>query len=139
MTARRGHTLIELTIVVTILAVLAVAAVPSYRRAAEQTRVDSCASALRTLWSAQRAHWLEHRSYAETFDTLADEGFTDRASFAGTDSFELRMSDVTETTFLVTATRLGSVWEGTVTVDETGLLIGATHTDGGDVVVAGSR
>lgn len=134
MRRERGHTLLEVTVVVTILASLAAAAAPSYIRTSEQTRVDACAAALRSVWSAQRTHWLESRAYAPTLETLVSEGHLDRAACEDLDDFTMQMTGVSTHAFTVTATRTGGAWAGAISVDQTGDLSGETTNGEGDHV-----
>lgn len=136
---QRGHSLIEVTIVIVVLALLAAAGVPSYRRTEEQARVDACASMLRSVWSAQRAHWLETREYASSFQVLEDERLLDRGSVTGWDAFTFSMASSSATAFHATATRNGGVWTGILGVDETCEIHGVTSDDGGNHVVPSSR
>jgi type IV pilus assembly protein PilE len=135
MTSREaGHSLIEMSVVVVVLSIVAAAAVPSYRRADAQARVDACAASLRSVWSAQRTHWLETRGYAATFETLRDEGSLDAAAFAATDAFAFRMIAASANSFEARAVRTAGAYAGTLTVDETGEVRGSVSGAGGDRV-----
>ena len=63
-----GFTLIELLITVIILAILAGAALPSFSRAAERTRVKNVQSTLSSIFEAERMYRLDQSTYG----TLAD-------------------------------------------------------------------
>ena len=139
MRRERGHTLLEVTVVVTILASLAAAAAPSYIRTSEQTRVDACAAALRSVWSAQRAHWIEAREYASSFQILEDERLLERGAVSGWDAFSFHLASASASAFSVTATRSGGVWTGILGVDEKCEVHGVTSDAGGNHVVPSSR
>ena len=58
MTAPHGHTLVELTVVMLVVGVLASFGVPRFVHSLEQSRVDMAATNLRAIWTAQRLYWL---------------------------------------------------------------------------------
>ena len=62
----RGHTLVELTVVMFVMALLASIGVPRFVHSLEQARVDMAATNLRAIWTAQRLYWLKHQSYCQT-------------------------------------------------------------------------
>src|SRR4051794_8114871 len=68
--ASRGHTLIELAVVMLVVGVLAATGIPRFMRSIEQSRVDMAASNLRAIWTAQRLYWLKHQTYAEHLESL---------------------------------------------------------------------
>ena len=136
---QRGHTLLEVTIVLIVMALLAAAGVPTYRRMEEQARVDTCAATLRSVWSAQRAHWLEAREYASSFQILEDERLLERGAVSGWDAFSFHLASASASAFSVTATRSGGVWTGILGVDEKCEVHGVTSDAGGNHVVPSSR
>ncbi len=62
--APHGHTLVELTVVMLVIGVLASFGVPRFVHSLEQSRVDMAATNLRAIWTAQRLYWLKHQTYA---------------------------------------------------------------------------
>jgi prepilin-type N-terminal cleavage/methylation domain-containing protein len=123
---RPSFTLIELLVAVTIVAVLMALGAASYRRSAEQARADVAAANLRSIWSAQRIYWLDQRHYAANFSDL--RGLVDPAVTSGTATYSYAIVSADDTTFSVTATRIGSgVWAGTLTIDQTGVLSGTIN------------
>ena len=68
-----GHTLVELTVVMLVIGVLASFGVPKFMRSLEQSRVDMAATNLRAIWTAQRLYWLKHQTYAQTLDVLISD------------------------------------------------------------------
>ncbi|MCE9635999.1 MAG: prepilin-type N-terminal cleavage/methylation domain-containing protein [Planctomycetes bacterium] len=128
---QRGHTLIEMMVVLVILSILAVAGVPTYSRAVEQANVDACAAGLRSVWSAQRAHWLEHRAYTDSFAALVAERTLDAGAISCVSGFQFRMTAATATSFAAEAARTGDVWSGVLAVDQTGAVTGDVVAEGG--------
>lgn len=85
---RRGFTLVELAIVVTIVGVMAAMSIPSFKRAIVQSRADVAAANLRAIWAAERLYWLEYHSYTVNLSSqpspppgLVDLGLLDPAIF----------------------------------------------------------
>ena len=122
----RGITLLELGICVIIMGILVALVAPSFTRVTEQNRVDASAQYLRSVWSAQRVYWLENRTFADNFAVLDGLGLIDVKIAAGSDGyFAYVISNVTDTTFTVTATRSGSsAWSGTLTITQDGEVSG---------------
>lgn len=122
--------------VAAVLGVLTGFGIPRVALAAEQSRVDGAAATLRSVWHAQRMHWIEEGRYAADFPELETlrliEGGVDAASEPFTYSFTLGLDQ----SFTVQAVRQGSsVWSGTLTIDESGA-IGGTISDGGSDVIS---
>ncbi|MFM9914466.1 MAG: type IV pilin protein [Rhizobacter sp.] len=112
-TAQRGFTLIELMITVAIVAVLASIAYPSYREYIDRSRRSEAQGIL-----MESAQWME-RFYAENYRydqntagtavaTLFAGRFT-QSPRSGAASYTLGIQNVTATTFVVRATRTGSM------------------------------
>jgi prepilin-type N-terminal cleavage/methylation domain-containing protein len=123
---RRGMSLIELMVVVTLTGVLAAFAVPSYRRGVEQSRVDQAAGTLRTVWAAQRLYKLDNPSYAADLHTLANTGFIDSSLSGLQTPYSYLITAASSSGFTVVAQRSGSaVWSGTLSLDESGVITGS--------------
>lgn len=121
----RGHTLLEVLVVLAVLMTVIGAVGPSYRVAMEQTRVDAGAAMLHSIWHAQRLHWLESRTYAKTLAELVGEGTLDAAVASATAPFSFEILSANPKTFRARARRGGSKeWSGTLTIDEQGALDG---------------
>ncbi len=75
---RRGFTLTELAVVVVLIGVTAAFAIPSYRRAIEQSRVDIAGANLRAIWAAERVYWLENQTYTSDLGQLQGLGLLDK-------------------------------------------------------------
>ena len=136
---RPGFTLVELCIVMVIICLLVTMAVPTFRKAIEQARMDAASAGLRTVWSAQRVYWLENRRFAAGLADLQAMDLLD-ASVAASGSnpaatFVFGMPSADASHFLATATRTGSrVWSGGLQVDQEGAVTGSV-ADGHGVVL----
>jgi len=121
---RRGMSLLELAIVTVIVGILASMSLPSFQRGLEQSRADLAATNLRSVWSAQRLYWLDYRTYAPDLATLESLGLLDQAVSAQTVySFDITGAD--DNAFTATAARaVNARWNGTLSIDETGVVSG---------------
>jgi hypothetical protein len=127
---QRGTTIVEVTLVVLVMGVLASMAWPRFALAGEQARVDQAAAELRSIWLGQRLHWLEAGEFAASLVTLHDEHVLDKAVGAAGGPFHTEILHGDEASFDARAQREGSeVWSGELLVDEGGQLTGFT-TDG---------
>ena len=132
---RAGHTLLELMLVVCVLGVLVGWGAPRYAVAVEQTRVDQAAAALRSVWLAERMHWLEHHSFTADLDALASERLVDQALLDQKQPFVFAIDAADAVSVAVSAERTGSeAWSGTLTLDESGAIVGSTQHEDGTVV-----
>jgi len=132
----RGSTLFELLLVVVIMGIVFTAAVPRSAVAFEEARVDGAAATLRSIWSAQRLHWLERHSYAASLGDLSSLLLIEPGVASETKPFDYAITTADATTFTAQATRSGSTWwSGSLAVDETSAITGTiTDGDGRDVV-----
>jgi prepilin-type N-terminal cleavage/methylation domain-containing protein len=133
---RGGFTLVELSVVVIIMGILLAFIVPSFTRVSEQNHVDAASQYLRSIWSAERVYWLEHRTFTTSLTTLHALGLIDPKIAAGDDGYFLYAVDnVAATTFTVTATRNGSAaWSGTLSITEDGEVTGFVSGSGSVVL-----
>jgi type IV pilus assembly protein PilE len=122
----RGFTLVELGVAVVIIGILVTMVVPSFLRVTEQNKVDAAAQYLRSIWSAERIYWLEHRTFTDQLSDLSALGLIDAKIAAGSDGFyAYSISAATSTTFTVNAARNGSdVWTGTLHINQDGDVTG---------------
>jgi type IV pilus assembly protein PilE len=134
-----GFTLVELCIVMVIVCLLVTMAVPTFRKAVEQARMDAASAGLRTVWSAQRVYWLENRRFAASLADLQAMDLVDAsvaasgANPAATFVYAIPSADASH--FLATATRTGSrVWSGGLQVDQDGAVTGSV-ADGHGLVL----
>lgn len=134
--ARRGFSLIEMVLVLTMAAILATMSVPSFRRASEQARADIAAANLRAIWTAEQFYWLENRQYTTDFSQL--QGLVDPAIIAGSTTYVYALATADSSTFAATATRsAGSQWVGQLTIDQTGTITGSIQAFGQASIVPG--
>ena len=137
----RGHTLIELTVVMFIMALLASIGVPRFVHSLEQARVDMAATNLRAIWTAQRLYWLEHQTYAPDLNSLYTDPVDGENFLAIPDPVDptqpyyvcaLTADSATATDFQATATRSPSAsWSGSLSIGSNGSVTGSiTGPDG---------
>lgn len=134
LTGRRGFSLIEVIITMTILAVLVSFTAPSMMRTMEQSHADLAGAGLRMVNTAQRFYWLENRTYAPTLQTLVDEGLVDQDLVLTSPRYEFSIASASATAFQAQARRrlidgvgtpiYNGAWQGTFTIDETGVIAG---------------
>jgi type II secretory pathway pseudopilin PulG len=132
---RRGATLLEMGISITIMGILLALVVPSFTRVSEQSRVDAAAQYLRSIWCAERIYWLENRAFTDSLATLNNMGLIDAKLLAPTGGFTYALSDVDSTEFTVSAQRTGSgSWTGTLQIKQDGEVTGFIADGGGAVL-----
>jgi prepilin-type N-terminal cleavage/methylation domain-containing protein len=66
----RGYTLIELVVSLSILGILAGLAVPTFKTYTWRARRTEAIVGLGNIYRAQRAYFVEHHSYGDTFDEI---------------------------------------------------------------------
>jgi len=135
----RGFTLVEVCITMVIICLLVVLSVPIFRKAVEQARVDLVSVNLRTIWSAQRIYWLEHRCFAPQLSDLRAMDLIDLSvAESGTDPqapYAYQISGAGVSFFVATATRKGSiVWSGQIQIDQDGRIVGSIGGSQGEVL-----
>lgn len=128
-----GYSLMELMVVVTIIGIVAAAAAPQYTRTVEQARCDQAVETLRSLWSAQRLHRLEHGTYAVSIKALDDAGLIDRGIDRADAPFAYTLLGSADT-FRIEARRRGTAWTGTFSIDQSAELAGEVEDRGGNRV-----
>jgi type IV pilus assembly protein PilE len=137
--ARRGFSLVELSVTLTIMGILISFAAPSFTRAVEQSKADVAGANLRAVWSSQRFYRLDNPSYAPDLPTLVAAGLLDgnfpATSGSSTPPYAFAVASSDNQTFTITATRSGGVWSGTFSIDQTGTITG-TLTYGSEVPIS---
>lgn len=133
-----GFALMELMVVLVLMGVMVAFAIPSYRRAIEQSRADVAGANLRAIWAAQRIYWLNNQKYASTLKELQDLKLLDpelpiieppvpipEGRYWGLYYWydvELPAGDLSFTAYVKAAQYTGCT--STLTIDESGNLIG---------------
>lgn len=135
---RRGFSLVELLVAITLIGIMTSMAVPSFRRAVDQSRADIATANLRAIWSAERCYWLEYRSYTSDLAQLQSLGLLDPAIVTSSSFYVYDIPAAGAGTFTATATRIGSSrWSGTFSIEETGVISGSISASGEPAIVPG--
>lgn len=134
---RRGFSLIEVVVTMTIMAVLLSMTAPSVLRTMEQSHADMAGAGLRMVNTAQRFYWLENRTYAANMQELIDAGLVDSDLNLTAPRYEFVITAADANGFEAQARRrqfnnLGQAvyngaWQGNFTIDETGTMVGAVQ------------
>jgi prepilin-type N-terminal cleavage/methylation domain-containing protein len=124
---RRGYTLAEVAVVVTIMAVLVAAPAPRFGRSLEQPKLDMAAATLRAIWAAERFYYLENGRYGSLSDIAADPlaaDLIDPSVLSGSTFYAFSVVPAGDgQSFLATAVRPTTVpCSGPLTIDQTGAL-----------------
>jgi len=136
---RAAFTLVELSIVLIIVGVMASMVIPLYTKALEQARVDAAATKLQGVWSAQRIYWLDRRVFASSLAELQTLDLVD-ASYAATQSdpdasFVYEVLNAGDGAFTARARRSDSeVWSGAIQIDQSGELSGDIRHSNGTIL-----
>jgi prepilin-type N-terminal cleavage/methylation domain-containing protein len=126
---RSAYSLLELMVVLTMISVLMAISVPLFHRAVEESRASMAAANLRAVWAAERIYWLDNRTYTSNFSDL--QPLLDPSIPLGTQGYSYAITASDNTTFTVTATRIGSsTWSGHFSIDQTGLVSGTIQALG---------
>lgn len=129
--SRRGYSLLEVMVVVTMMGVLISLSVPTFHRALEQSRADIAGANLRALWSAERLYWLEYRTYTADLSALQSLGLVDPTIVSAATPYMYAIHLADSTAFSATATRASSGrWSGEFAIDETGTVSGVLQATG---------
>jgi type IV pilus assembly protein PilE len=135
---RRGWSLVEVMVVVSVMSVLIAMTIPSFHRSLEQSRADIAGANLRAIWSAERLYWLENRTYTSDLTELQTLGVLDPSIVLAANWYVFGISAADATSFTATATRTGSsMWTGQFSINETGVLSGVVQASGEPNIVPG--
>jgi type IV pilus assembly protein PilA len=143
----RGHTLIELLIVLLVVGILVSMGIPRFTRSLEQSRVDIAAANLRAIWTAQRLYWLKHQTYASSLTSLISdpgnstqlvsdnpdgENFLDPNVNPANAIYVCAVTFANAADFTATASRASSSsWSGTLSITSDGSVTGSVVDPGG--------
>jgi prepilin-type N-terminal cleavage/methylation domain-containing protein len=135
---RRGVSLMEVMVVLTVMCILLSLAAPSFRRSMEQSRADIAGANLRAIWTAQRVYWLEYHTYTNDLTALETAGLLDPTIVAAADPYVYQIQSADTESFTVKATRSGSErWAGHFQMDEAGEIWGDIDASGQPSITPG--
>ena len=135
---RRGVSLMEVMVVLTVTCILLSLAAPSFRRSMEQSRADIAGANLRAIWTAERVHWLEYHTYTSDLSALASAGLLDPTIVAAADPYRYEIPSADSECFTAQATRSGSErWSGYFRIDEEGETWGEISASGQPSITPG--
>lgn len=134
---RRGWSLVEVLVVVTMMAILISLGIPVFGRALEQSRADLAAANLRALWAAERLYWLDSHTYTADLTQLQSAGLLDPALLSAGNPYVYQVKVAGPGVFTATATRIGGVWTGVLTVDQSGTCSGNVQAAGQPTISPG--
>jgi Tfp pilus assembly protein PilE len=135
---RRGASLLEVTFVLAVIGILVSLSVPSFRRGLEQSRADLAAANLRAIWSAQRLYWLEYHTYATDLPTLQSPGLIDPTLTSAQRVYTYQIESADANTFTAIATRTANArWNGTLSIDDSGVVSGVLTAAGDQDIIPG--
>ena len=131
---RRGFSLIEVIVTMTILAILLSFTAPGLMQTMEQSHADLAGAGLRMINTSQRFYWLENRTYATDLQTLIDDGLIDQDLVTTAPRYEFSIVSADAAGFQAQARRrlfdgggspiYNGAWQGTLTIDQTGAITG---------------
>lgn len=143
--ARLGFSLLEIVVAVIVLMILIQYAVPSYRVAVEQNRVDLAASRLLMIYTAQKMYYVDKAEYATDIFKLTNAKLLDRALEPGGGGDAKYVYSTTADNaanpkqFLATAARQPEVWAGSITINTSATLAGMIENDTYTVTLTASK
>jgi prepilin-type N-terminal cleavage/methylation domain-containing protein len=131
--ARRGYSIIEVMVVLTVMVVLIGISAPSFQRALEGSNADIAIANLRAIWAAERFYWIVNRQYTGSLNDLVQLGVLTKDVETAQAPYSYSFDPVN---LVATAVRSGSGnWSGQFTIDDTGAIGGSiTAADGSGVI-----
>ena len=131
---RRGFTLVEVVVVMTIMGIMIAIPTPMFLRAVEQSKLDVNAANLRAIWNAERLYRLEHGRFGSISDLLpgGDENLIDPSIVSATAYYQYAISVSADgRSFTVSAQHPGSSrCYGSIAIDQDGTLTCQVYYDG---------
>ena len=133
---RRGFTLMEVVVVVTIMGVMIAIPAPAFLRSVEQSKLDVAAGHLRAIWAAQRFYRLENGQYGSlsqlapangTGDDLIESSLISGETFY---SYTVTLAADGRSFVATAAHPPQSRCSGSISIDESGTLTGAVTYNG---------
>ena len=140
--AQSGWTLLELTIVITVIGIISSYAVPHFGRAIERSHGDMARARLETIWTAERLHWISAKRFSGDLDLLRQENLLGMETFASLSGdcksclFNYAIVEADEHSFVAVARRINSTrWIGDLQIDEQGRITGEIRNRGDNYVI----
>jgi type IV pilus assembly protein PilE len=133
---RRGFTLMEVVVVLTIMGVLIAIPIPTFQRAIEQSKLDVAAGHLRSIWAAQRFYRLEHGRYGSLADlapgTAGADNLVEPSLISGTTFYDYSIAlTIDGQSFVATALHpVQTRCTGSLTIDDGGTLVSGVTYNG---------
>ena len=127
---RRGFTMTELVLVLTILAILVSLSAPSFQFTIEQSKADMAVANLRGIWVAERAYWLDNRTFVSDLTVLQGLGLIDPSLVTQTSPYTYSVTTADGSNLLAVATRNDAAWQGSFMIDENGVITGLIQASG---------
>lgn len=130
--SQSGFSLFELLLVLVIIAMMAMAAVPTFGDAVESTRMQRAEAELNSLWLAQRLHRLETGRFATSMEELATAQLIPGVEPGETEGFGYKIRrDALGGLRIVAQREPGSAWFGELSLDQLGELRGELRKSDG--------
>lgn len=140
-----GFTLMELVVTVIVLMVIINFAIPNYRVASEQTRVDLAGSRLLMIYTAQRMYFVDNQTFATALSQLSAAKLLDVSLQNGSadSKFFYTIEAADATTFSAAAARSTTptpqFFAGTLRINEKGVLSGDVHSSDSSIILTASK
>ena len=135
---RSGFTLLELVVAVIVLMVIVNFAIPQYRVATEQNRVDLAGSRLLMIYTAQRMYFVDNQTFAPTLNDLVNAKLLD-PQLSSDSKYTYSITSASATGFTALATRAPQFFSGDLTINEKGILGGNIHSTDSSIILTASK
>lgn len=133
---KNGYTLLEMMVGLVVTGVLLSIGVPQFQQSLEQSRADVTGANLRAIWSAQRLHWLQNRTYSPDLNTLLSANLIDPTLTTATTPYSYAITASSDSDFTATATRGGSTsWTGSLSITSDGTITGSVQQSAQGVAI----
>jgi prepilin-type N-terminal cleavage/methylation domain-containing protein len=126
--SENGFTMVEITVVMVIISIMFFMAIPQYRVAMEQAKVDFAATTLKSIWTAERLYWVQNQTFCADLSVLEssqmlESGFVNRVNSAGA-PFNYTVIYADNNTFTAVAGSTMQSLAGQFTINEQGIVAG---------------
>jgi len=114
-----------MSVVLIIMGIFVTLAIPKFSRSLESARADVAGANLRAIWTAERAYWLDNRTYTSSLAVLVSLNLLDPTITSNT-SYTYLVTEADASTFTATAQRAPNAsWSGTLMITQ-----GISNQDG---------